>query len=72
MQIRSEVLHKVVNRQTDKQKTTMITYLPEVIDLSFGLWTWAGTKEAQVQSYLPGGTNLPSWEGTLVPPGEYN
>jgi len=29
-----------------------------------------GPKEAQVQSYLPGGANVPSWEGTLVPPGE--
>ena len=28
--------------------------------------------KAQVQSYLPGGANVPSWEGTLAPPAEYN
>jgi len=31
-----------------------------------------GPKEAQVQSYLPGGANVPSWEGTLTPPREYD
>jgi len=29
-------------------------------------------KEAQVKSYLPGGANVPTWEGTLAPPGEYD
>ena len=29
-------------------------------------------KEAQVQSYSPGGANVPSWEGTLAPAGEYD
>jgi len=27
---------------------------------------------AQVQSYSPGGANVPSWEGTLAQPGEYD
>ena len=40
----------------------------------FAIWVvdsgWP--KEAQVQSYLTGGANGPSWEGTLVPPGEYD
>jgi len=36
-----------------------------VLDLS-------GPKEAQVQSYSPGGANVSSWEGTLAPPGEYD
>ena len=31
-----------------------------------------GPKEAQVQSYSPGGANVPSWEGTLAQPGEYD
>jgi len=31
-----------------------------------------GQKEAQVQLYLLGGANVPSWEGTLAPPGEYD
>jgi len=31
-----------------------------------------GPKEARVQSYLPGGANAPTQEGTLVPPGEYD
>jgi len=31
-----------------------------------------GPKEAQVQSYSPGGANVPTWEGTLAPPDEYN
>jgi len=30
-----------------------------------------GPKEAQVQSYSPGGASVPTCEGTLVPPGEY-
>ena len=45
---------------------------PETIDLPFGLWTLSGPKEARVQSYSPGGANVPSWKGTLVPPGEYD
>jgi len=31
-----------------------------------------GLKEARVQSYLLGGANAPTWEGTLAPPGEYD
>jgi len=31
-----------------------------------------GPKQAQFQSYLTGGTNVPTYEGTLVPPGEYD
>jgi len=31
-----------------------------------------GLKETQVQPYSPGGSNVPTWEGTLVPPGEYD
>jgi len=31
-----------------------------------------GPKEAQVQSYSPGGAIVPTWEGTLASPGEYN
>ena len=33
---------------------------------------WGGPKEAQVQSYSPGGASVPTWEGTLAPPGEYD
>jgi len=33
---------------------------------------FGGPKKAQVQSYLPGGANMPTWEGTLAPPGEYD
>jgi len=29
-------------------------------------------KEAQVQSYSPGGASVPTWEATLAPPGEYD
>jgi len=29
-------------------------------------------KEAQVQSYSPGGANMHPWQGTLAPPGEYD
>ena len=43
----------------------------ELIDMLFGLWT-DGQKEAQVQSYSSGGTNVPTWEGMLAPPGEYD
>jgi len=31
-----------------------------------------GPKEAQVQSYLPDGANVPLWEGTYAQPGEYD
>jgi len=31
-----------------------------------------GQKEGQVQLYSPGGANVPTWEGTLSPPGEYD
>jgi len=40
-----------------------------ICHLGFGLG-WA--KEAQVQSYSPGGANAPTWEGTSAPPGEYD
>ena len=30
-----------------------------------------GQKEAQVQLYSPCGASVPSWEGTVAPPGEY-
>jgi len=46
--------------------------MAEPIDFSFGLWTRIGLKEAQVQSYLPGCANVPSWEGTMAPAGEYD
>jgi len=40
----------------------------------FAVWIVdsGGPKEAQVQSYSSGGANVPSWEGTLAPPGEYD
>ena len=31
-----------------------------------------GPKGAQVQLYLPRGANVPTWEGTLASPGEYD
>ena len=39
----------------------------------FGVWLvdLGGPKEAQVQSYSPGGANVLSWEGTLSQPGKY-
>jgi len=39
----------------------------EPIDLPLGLWTWVGRSDAQVRSYSPGGANVPTWEGSLVP-----
>ena len=41
----------------------------EPIDFPFVLWTWVERRnlEARVQSYSPGGANVPSWEGTLAP-----
>ena len=44
----------------------------ELIDLLFTLWTLVGLKKEQVQSYLRGGANVPSREGTLAPPDEYD
>ena len=43
----------------------------EPIDLPFWVVDSGGLKEARVQSYLPGGANVCTWEGTLAPPGEY-
>jgi len=31
-----------------------------------------GPKETQVQSYSSGIANVPTWEGRLAPPGEYD
>jgi len=31
-----------------------------------------GPKEAQVQSYSPGGANVPTWKGTLTLPGDFD
>jgi len=42
----------------------------ELIDLSFAVVDSGGLKEAKVQSYALGGSSVPSWEGTLTPPGE--
>jgi len=40
----------------------------------FAVWVVdsGGPKEAWVQSYSPGGANVPTWEGTLALPGEYD
>ena len=42
----------------------------ELIDLPFGLWTRVGQRK--YQSYSPDGASVRSWEGTLVPSGEYD
>jgi len=46
----------------------------ELIDLQFGLWAWVdrSPKDAHVQLYSPKGDNVPLWEDTLPPPGEYD
>jgi len=40
----------------------------------FAVWTVdsGGPKEPLVQSYSPGGANVPTWEGTWASPGEYD
>jgi len=40
----------------------------------FAVWVVdsGGLKEAQVQSYSPGGAKVPSWEGSLLLPCEYD
>jgi len=50
--------------------------MAETIDLPYGLWTRVGRRKVTLVppgeydwSYLPGGTNVTSWEGTLAPPG---
>ena len=44
----------------------------ELIDLLFGVVDSGGPKEAPVQSYSPGGANVPRMDGTLAPRGEYD
>jgi len=40
----------------------------------FAVWVMhsGGLKDAHVQSYSPGGANVPSWEDTLPPPLKYD
>jgi len=40
----------------------------------FAVWIVdsGGPKEAQAQSYSPGGANVPTLEGTFAAPGEYD
>jgi len=40
----------------------------------FAVWVVdsGGPKEARVQSYSSGGATVPTWEGTMAPPGEYD
>jgi len=43
----------------------------ELIDLLFGLWTWRGPRKHKfnrIRQVAP----MPSWKGTLAPPGEYD
>jgi len=40
----------------------------EPIDLRFRLWTRVGGRKHKFNR----GANVPSWEGTLAPPGEYD
>jgi len=45
--------------------------MAEPIDLRFGCGLgWA--EEPRAQSFSLGGANVPSWKGTLAPPGEYD
>jgi len=56
----------------------MGTFCHEVCKNSWNDWfhVWivdsGGPEEAQVRLYLPGGPNVPTWEGTLAPLGEYD
>jgi len=40
--------------------------------LSFGLWTRVDRRKHFVQLYSPDGANMPTWECTFVPLGEYD
>jgi len=56
----------------------------EPIGLLFGLWTRVGRMKNKfnrthkvapmctISIYSPGGATVPTWQGTLAPPGEYN
>ena len=55
-----------------KRAAVSCAKMAEPIDLPFGLRTLVELKETQVQSYSPGCANVPSWEGILAPPGEYD
>jgi len=46
--------------------------MAEPMDLPFGLSTRGRPREAQVHLHSPGGANVPTWEGSLAPPGEYD
>ena len=44
----------------------------EPMDLPFWVVDSGGAKETQVQSYSPGGANVPIWENSLASPGKYD
>jgi len=67
----------VIDRQTDRQRCDSIgrTVLQMVAQKRLKrsiCCLGCGPKEAQVESYSPGGANVPTWEGSLAPPCEYD
>ena len=48
-----------------RKQLNLSIYTDWVVDLG-------GPKEAEVQSYSPGGANVTTWEDTLAPHGEYD
>jgi len=46
--------------------------MAEPIEMPFGLWTQVGRRKHKFSRIRAGGANVPSQEGILSPPGEYN
>ena len=57
-----------------RQRAWRYCAVRKCLNRSFAVWVGdsGGPKEAQVQSYSPGGAKVPSWEGTLAPPCKYD
>ena len=55
-------------RPVVKYRDTLRSSVQKRLNRSISIWAvdLGGQKEAQVQSYLPGGANVPSWEWAIL------
>jgi len=62
-------------RQVSPVYPTTVVICEKMVKLiDFAVWVVdsGGLKEVQVQPCSTGGANMPTWEGALAPPGEYD
>ena len=64
--------YRAASRHAGRHSDVNCAKTAEPVDFAVWVVDSGWPKEAQVQSYSPGGTSAPSWEGTLAPHGEYD